>query len=65
LTNEEKIRQYSAEEVAEQCRKWAKTTHNFACTHQEIIDALNAIPHTSFLLTPEEIKALLKKVGDE
>lgn len=66
MTDKEKIRRYTTEEITEICQKWAADARNFSCAYPEVIEALNAIPCTSFRLTPEEVKALsLKKVGDE
>lgn len=65
MTNEEKIRQFTAEEITEICQKWAEGARNFGYAHPEVIDALNAIPCTSFWLKPDEIKTAIRKVGDE
>ena len=65
MTNKEKMRQYTAEEMTAICQKWAAGARNFGCAYAEVIDALNAIPCTSFCLTPEEVEALLEKDGEE
>lgn len=65
MTDKEKIRQYTTEEITEICQKWAADARKFGCAYPEVIDALNAIPCTSFRLRPGEIRAAIKRVGDE
>lgn len=65
MTDKAKIRRYTTEEITEICQKWAEDARNFGYAHPEVIDALNAIPCTSFRLRPGEIKAAIRKVGDE